>query len=1105
MKRIFFFTLLIIVHLISLAQENEPTNTLSSYGITFPSGDYDIPTYSDYATVIYIDPDTLFQDATHWNTLSGKTLTGNTAYLFKRNTHLNEGGIIREFFNDNIYLGAYGTGNRPLITLYRFDIECNDVVLDGIHVYNTTTNLGVSTAELSNYIINDCDFERAQGATVSARGGIVCWATDVKFLNSVVHGQLEDGLYFNGQSPNEQSVELAYCYVTDVNRYWFTDEKTPGGDCAQFSGTDTVHSHHNVLDRFGTGNKFVMISRDAYGYMGGSPIQLLFEYNVLIMNSETQWPFGGSYGGAGVYFEENHNATVRYNDFIGNDIIGFMYEINTSPGSIDFYGNNCSNAPLPFRVSNPNVKIYNNTFYNTSQTPTGNPSASLVKNNLFETNYSNLFDTTNGFVDELGGWNLIVEDAANLDFLTLVGSPTRNRATWDGVFDTDFNEDKNGTSITQATWQFDKGAEQYTTDEPGACDLVNITQSGVVVNEQNGGGDGSITVTVGGNGATPYSYLWSNGATTQNISGLSAGQYSLVITDYNGCTSSKSYLIQNEITVNKLTIEKVWATDYQDPNVAANMIDDDYENRWSSDVYGVIAYFTLADTSNLDSISTAVLNDDTRQSFFAVQTSMDSLVWGSVVNCTTQTGGSLVEYFVINQPAKYFRIIGYGNSDNLWNSFLEVQAIGMTYIEPSPSNKGDSIQVNLGSDDELGWYDINSGNTSVTDGKFTVYYSGESASTGGIANGVYPNDVAISNVIEEGAGAVIDIVCKGFETDSVLVEFYGSTTQGTLRQIQYSINGVIKESAYNLYNNSDIVIDTVPTVGDSVYVEVLETNSVNRTFANGFRFIEYSYISPCDTITIIPTGIVTDVNCAFGSDGGVALSVSGGAEPYSYNWSNGAATQNLTNVEAATYSVTIVDGNGCDTTKSYTITQPNALYIQSTNFPLSCFDGNDRSVKLQGFGGTPPYKYFWSTLNIFADQIDTLRRFSYPGIMIDDNECTLNFNVSATVFPDPFYFSGDITNDTNYNKVGVIQSYVNGGTGSYKYLWPNGDTTSFYDKAIGGENKLIITDDNDCEGSYIYQVPNINVYNPGGSVKTINSKTFLLPNGKTFVYRERKF
>nr|HMU06010.1 hypothetical protein [Saprospiraceae bacterium] len=50
---------------------------------------------------------------------------------------------------------------------------------------------------------------------------------------------------------------------------------------------------------------------------------------------------------------------------------------------------------------------------------------------------------------------------------------------------------------------------------------------------------GSVSITVSG-GTQSYPYAWSNGATTQNISGLSGGPFSMTVTDTNGCQDIKS-------------------------------------------------------------------------------------------------------------------------------------------------------------------------------------------------------------------------------------------------------------------------------------------------------------------------------------------------------------------------------------------------------------------------------------------------------------------------------------------------------------------------------------------------------------------------------------
>ena len=140
-------------------------------------------------------------------------------------------------------------------------------------------------------------------------------------------------------------------------------------------------------------------------------------------------------------------------------------------------------------------------------------------------------------------------------------------------------------------------------------------------------------------------------------------------------------------------------------------------------------------------------------------------------------------------------------------------------------------------------------------------------------------------------------VCDG----SVTVTAVGGTTPYTY---QWSNGGMITTSTLNnlcIGTYSVTVVDANGCSGTAGATVVVDSNALNPCF--GFN------------------GNITYTNATGASacDGAAVLTVTGGTSPYSFQWSNGANTQNVSNLCVGTYTVTVFDNNQCSFTSSCTI------------------------------------------------------------------------------------------------------------------------------------------------------------------------------------------
>lgn len=195
------------------------------------------------------------------------------------------------------------------------------------------------------------------------------------------------------------------------------------------------------------------------------------------------------------------------------------------------------------------------------------------------------------------------------------------------------------------------------------------------------------------------------------------------------------------------------------------------------------------------------------------------------------------------------------------------------------------------------------------------------------------------------------------------------------------------------------------------------------------------------------------------SDGTITLAVTGGTPPYLYQWSNGSNGNQNTNLPAGTYSVTIIDANGCVVTENGIVLDNANLEVVVTD--VICGGESTGSIEINPLYGAPPYAYSWTSTGGFTstDQniydipagiytveiIDVDNIILTQTILVSENP-SLIVNLSFTGF-----CSGDPITGT---------ATVTGGVPPYTYDWGGLDPNNL----PPGSLTVVVTDANGCQG-----------------------------------------
>ena len=225
-------------------------------------------------------------------------------------------------------------------------------------------------------------------------------------------------------------------------------------------------------------------------------------------------------------------------------------------------------------------------------------------------------------------------------------------------------------------------------------------------------------------------------------------------------------------------------------------------------------------------------------------------------------------------------------------------------------------------------------------------------------------------------------------------------------------------------------------------IKIINQNTVLGGNDFGMDDISFSTLSP---VGITPTIAVTHPICS--NNGSADLTVVGGASPYTYAWSNGASTEDISGLGAGIYTVTVTDANGCTASASAVLVLTGGVLTPAAEFtPIAC-NGGSSTVTVTCGGGTPPYS---------GTGTSTLAAGTYSFTVTDANGCSASTSITITQ-PDPV--SANVESTRILCTDGTSTVTVNGSGGTPPY---SGTGTSHL---AAGTYTFTVTDANGCSAT----------------------------------------
>ena len=586
----------------------------------------------------------------------------------------------------------------------------------------------------------------------------------------------------------------------------------------------------------------------------------------------------------------------------------------------------------------------------------------------------------------------------------------------------------------------------YTIAQPSASLTAIIATNSVLC---YGNSTGSALATVNG-GTSPYTYTWiPTGGNATTAINMSAGNYSIQITDINNCTLTESLTITQPSASLSAVISTNSVLCYGNASGSASVLvnggTNPYTYTWSPtggnsltaiNLITGFYFLQITDLNNCTLTKTLTIAQPS-SSLTAVIATNSVLCYGNSTGYAlatvnggtgpysfswTPTGGNTLTAINLSVGNYSFQVTDLNNC-----------SLTKTLTIAQPSN---SLTATIASNSIL-CYGYSTGSATATVNGGTLPYLNSWLPFGGTNNfatslisGTYTfqitdlNNCTLSStvMISEPSNSLTasiasnSILCFGNATGSASVSANGGTSPFTYTWLPSGGTGTVT-------NNR---------IAGNYWVQIKDNNNCP--------------IIPSPTVFIsqplfpLSSSVISNSILCYGNTTGTAsVNLIGGTGPYTYTWlPNSVNTFTANNLAAGNYSIQMSDANNCKLTASVSINGPSLL-TSTVNSQGLCLNKTTTLIALVN-GGTLPYSYFWNTVaGNYSAAVNSTVTVTYTLNVIDANGCSAPIDTATAYLPIPISLIISPIQTICPTSSAQLSVNASGGLSNYTYKWLPGN------------------------------------------------------------------